>query len=188
MPETNMTGTNMPGSNRVYHIHYEAGRLPDEDAEKAKFGRDTAQQITGLPKKSFTALMQGNPSTGACRLTIAVDAADAESCRKLEQHGAQLSHTEPATAFINGDSCVMPSTFQLLRLGTLLEPQSLSNNPERQMRLANILAITVKGFPENARDFMTWQEIESDEQTGTVVLRWTSPKRPGPDVRGGQRP
>ncbi len=51
-------------------------------------------------------------------------------------------------------------------------PRAVSNYPERQQIIAQVLADSVPDFPEEAKDFLNWNFIESDEKTGIAVIHW----------------
>ena len=73
---------------------------------------------------------------------------------------------------MEGESCVIPGTFQLKHFGVVLDPRSVSNHPQRQQIIAETLAAHVPDLPEKARDFMNWKFIESEQETGVAVVHW----------------
>ena len=73
---------------------------------------------------------------------------------------------------MDGDSCIVPGSFQIRHFGVTIDPRTVSNHPKRQSIMANVLAEHVPDLPDVAKDFLNWHYIESDEETGMIVIFW----------------
>ena len=98
--------------------------------------------------------MQPSNLDPSCRITISVPRRMAEAVRRIEETGLQPVFQEPEAPYVEGNSCVLPGSFQIRRFGTTIDPRSVSDHPQRH------------------RDFRNWTWIDADEETGAATIHW----------------
>ena len=160
--------------NNVYHVHYENSQLPGQDEDKARFARERAAEITGTTPEEITYFMQPNNLEPTCRLTIVVPQRLTEAVRRTEEAGAEFQFEEPEQPYLDGNSCVIPGSFQVVNFGKWLEPQSLQDHPARQQIIAAALTAELPDLPHEAQNTLNWTSIETNEDTGLAVIRWSA--------------
>ena len=92
--------------------------------------------------------------------------------RRIRESGLEPEFTEPERPYVAGNSCVIPGSFQIRHFGVTLNPRAISDHPQRQSIIAETLAEYVPDFPEVAKDFLNWNYVEADEDTGLAVIYW----------------
>ena len=107
----------------------------------------------------------------SCRITISVP-------RRIEETGLQPVFQEPEAPYVEGNSCVLPGSFQIRRFGTTIDPRSVSAHPQRQTIIADTLVQHIPDLPKEARDFLNWTWIYADEETGTATIYWGEDELP----------
>ena len=73
---------------------------------------------------------------------------------------------------MEGNSCVLPGSFQVRHFGVTIDPRSVSDHPQRQGIIADTLVQPIPDLPEEARDFLNWTWTDADEETGAVTIHW----------------
>ena len=164
-------------TSNVYHVHFLDHQLPEDGAEKARFAREYAAELTGVPtagvqQDEIICFIQSHTQDPSCRVTISVPQRLTEAVRRIEESGLEPVFTEPEKPRLEGDTCVLPGSFQIRHFGVVLNPQSVSNHPVRQDIIAKTLAAHVPDLPEIAKDFLNWTWIDADEETGAAVISW----------------
>ena len=94
----------------------------------------------------------------------------AEVIRRIEETGLQPVFQEPEAPYVEGNSCVLPGSFQVRRFGTTIDPRSVADHPQRQSIIADTLMQHIPDLPEEARAFLNWTWIDADEQTGAATI------------------
>ena len=164
------TGGNRDGQQRP------SGPLPGHpvargDSEKARFAREYVTNLVGADS-AVTFFMQPSNLDPSCRITISVPRRMAEAVRRIEETGLQPVFREPEAPHVDGNSCVLPGSFQVRRFGVTIDPRSVSDHPQRQGIIADTLVQHIPDLPEEARDFLSWTRIDADEETGAVTIHW----------------
>ncbi len=159
-------------TSNVYHVHFTDHQLPESGEEKARFAREYSENLTGETAGEISVFIQQSAHDPTHRVTISVPQRLEEAVRRIEASGLSPAFTEPEAPRVDGDSCIIPGSFQIRHFGTILDPRSISNHPQRQSIIAETLAENVPDFPEHARDFLNWETLDSDDETGTAVLYW----------------
>ena len=156
----------------VYHIHFLDYQLPADDGDKVKFARDYAASLTGASLEDVICFIQQHTGDPSSRVTISIPQRLTEAVRRMEESGLQPVFEEPEKPYIDGDSCVVPGSFQIRHFGVTIDPRSVSNHPQRQSIMSEVLSQHVPELPETAKNFLNWNYIESDEETGLIVIYW----------------
>jgi hypothetical protein len=164
-----LEGTEMVSN--VYQIHFLDTQLPEGDSEKARFARKYVTNLVGA-ESAVTFFMQPSNLDPSCRITISVPRRMAEAVRRIEETGLQPVFREPEAPHVDGNSCVLPGSFQVRRFGVTIAPRSVSDHPQRQGIIADTLVQHIPDLPEEARDFLSWTRIDADEETGAVTIHW----------------
>ena len=159
-------------NSNVYHIHFLDHQLPESDADKAQFARDYAANLTGASLDDVTCFIQKHAGDPSYRLTISVPKRLADALRRVGESGLEPVYEEPERPYVDGDSCIVPGSFQLKHFGVNIDPRAVSNHPERQSIMAQVLTEHVPDLPAVAKDFLNWQYIEADEETGQIAIFW----------------
>ena len=158
----------------VYHVHFLDTQLP-----KARFAREYVANLVGAESAGDVAfLMQPSNLDPSCRITISAPRRMAEAVRRIEETGLQPVFQEPEAPYVEGNSCVLPGSFQVRNFGVTIDPRSVSDHPQRQRIIADTLVQHIPGLPEEARDFLNWTWIASDEETGTATIHWGEDELP----------
>ena len=98
--------------------------------------------------------------------------------RRIEETGLQPVFREPEAPHVDGNSCVVPGSFQVRHFGVTIDPRSVSDHPQRQGIIADTLVQHIPDLPEEARDFLNWTWIDADEETGAVTIHWGEDELP----------
>ena len=160
-------------TSNVYHVHFMDTQLPQDDSQKARFAREYVERLTGMePPEDITFFIQPNNHDPSCRITISVPQRMTEAVRRIEDTGLQPVFQEPEAAHVEGNSCVLPGSFQVLHFGTTIDPRSVSDNPQRQGIIADTLVQHLPDLPREARDFLNWTWMDADGETGTLTIYW----------------
>ena len=156
----------------VYHVHFLGHQLPEQDDELRAFFEKYLEDMAGPDRDGVAHVVQKSNFDDSCRLTVSVPHRLEDIIRRIDQSGLEPVFEEPETPYLEGESCVIPGTFQLQKFGTVLDPRSVSDHPQRQQIIAETLAEHVPDFPEEARDFLNWKFIETDQETGVAIVHW----------------
>ena len=105
-------------------------------------------------------------------MTISVPQRLTDAIRRIADSGLEPVFEEPEMPYVDGDSCVVPGSFQIRHFGAAIDPRAVSNHPQRQSIMAEVLAEHVPDFPDIAKNFLNWNYIETDEETGLIVISW----------------
>ena len=159
-------------NSNVYHVHFLDHQLPESDDDKIQFARDYAAQLTGATLDDVTCFIQKHAGDPSYRLTISVPKRLADALRRVGESGLEPVFEEPEKPYVDGDSCIVPGTFQLKHFGVTIDPQAVSNHPQRQSIIAQALTEHVPDLPEVAQNFLNWTYVESDEATGLIRISW----------------
>ena len=144
----------------VYQIHFLDTQLPEGDSEKARFAREYVTNLVGAESAwEVVFFMQPSNLDPSCRITISVPRRMAEAVRRIEETGLQPVFQEPEAPYVDGNSCVVPGSFQVRHFGVTIDP-------------ADTLVQHIPDLPEEARDFLNWTWIDADEETGAVTIHW----------------
>ena len=146
--------------------------MPADDGDKVKFARDYAAALTGASLEDVTCFIQQHTGDPSSRVTISIPQRLTEAVRRMEESGLQPVFEEPEKPYVDGDSCIVPGSFQIRHFGVTIDPRSVSNHPQRQSIIAEVLSQHVPELPETAKNFLNWNYIESDEETGLIVIYW----------------
>ena len=159
-------------TSNVYHVHFMDDQLPPDPEGKARFAREYSERLTGLSPEEMTCLIQPHNHDASCRVTITVPQRHREAIRRIEESGLEPAFSEPEQPILEDNACILPSTFQILHFGGEINPQSVQDHPGRLSIIAKTLTEHVPGLPPEARDFLNWIGIETDEQTGAARIFW----------------
>ena len=159
-------------TSNVYHVHFLDHQLPESDDDKIQFARDYAAQLTGATLDDVTCFIQKHAGDPSYRLTISVPKRLADALRRVGESGLEPVFEEPEKPYVDGDSCIVPGTFQLKHFGVTIDPQAVSNHPQRQSIIAQVLTEHVPDLPQVAQNFLNWTYVESDEATGLIRISW----------------
>ena len=160
-------------NSNVYHVHFLDHQLPEDDQDKAQFAREYAVELTGASLDDITCFMQKHAGDPSYRLTISVPQRLADAIRRVGESGLEPVFEEPEMPYVDGDSCIVPGSFQIRHFGVTIDPRAVSNHPERQSAMARVLVEHVPDLPDVARDFLNWHYIEADEATGLIAIFWS---------------
>ena len=159
-------------NSNVYHVHFLDHQLPEQDGDKAQFARDYAVELTGASLDDITCFIQKHTGDPSYRVTISVPQRLTDALKRVGQSGLEPVFEEPENPYVDGDSCIVPGSFQIRHFGGAVDPRTASNHPERQGIMAQVLTEHVPDLPDVAKDFLNWRCIESDEETGLIVIFW----------------
>ncbi len=159
-------------NSNVYHVHFLGHQLPESEDQLRAFFDKYVEDLAGPERDEITQVVQKSNVEDSYRLTVAVPQRLQEVVERIARSGLEPEFEEPEKPHVEGNSCIVPGTFQLRKFGVTLHPRSISNNPERQQMIAQVLADSVPDFPEEGKDFLNWNYIESDEETGIAVIHW----------------
>ena len=159
-------------NSNVYHVHFLDHQLPAGEFDLVEFARDYAVELTGASIDDITCFIQRHTGDPSYRVTISVPQRLADAVRRVEDSGLRPVFEEPEKPYVDGDSCIIPGSFQIKHFGVTIDPRTVSNHPERQSIMAQVLSDHVPGLPDAAKDFLNWNYIEADEETGLIVIFW----------------
>ena len=125
-------------NSNVYHVHFLDHQLPEDDQDKAQFAREYAVKLTGASLDDITCFMQKHAGDPSYRLTISVPQRLADALRRVGESGLEPVFEEPEKPYVDGDSCIVPGSFQIRHFGVTIDPRAVSNHPERQSAMARI--------------------------------------------------
>lgn len=159
-------------NSNVYHVHFLDHQLPESEEDKVQFARDYAVELTGASLNDITCFIQKHTGDPSYRVTVSVPQRLADSLTRVGEFGIEPVFEEPEHPYVDGDSCIVPGSFQIRHFGANIDPRAVSNHPERQSIMAAVLAEHVPDLPEVAKDFLNWRYIEADGETGLIVIFW----------------
>ena len=163
--------------NNIYQIHIDT---PPPGAEDRETWQAMVRELTGADGETPTHFVQASTQDDSHRLTIAVPEDDDDLNRNLARAGHLPEFAEPDTPVLDQDSVIIPTTFQLSQFGAIIDPRSISNNPQRQALMAEALMEALPDLPDPARNFLHWTAIDQDE-SGVATLSWHDPRTQEPD-------
>lgn len=163
----------------VYHVHFLDHQLPEGDQDKMQFAREYAADLTGASLDDITCFLQKHTGDPSYRLTISVPQRLTDALRRVSESGLEPVFEEPEKPCVDGDSCIVPGSFQIRHFGVAIDPRAVSNHPERQSVMARVLAEQVPDLPDVAKDFLNWHYIEADEETGLIAIFWSDGETDG---------
>ena len=165
-------------TSNVYQVHFPNDQLPETGEEKAQFAREYAERISGAKSDRFIQYIQPhNHEASSCRITIIVPEELTEVNESIRRAGLEPAFQEPQHPEVDGNSCIIPNSFQIRQFGLNLDPATGSNHPTRQGLIASALTQHVPGIPAAAMDILNWTDIEKDEATGILILHWLDPEQ-----------
>ena len=159
-------------NSNVYHVHFLDHQLPESEEDKVQFARDYAVDLTGASLDDITCFIQKHTGDPSYRVTISVPQRLADALTRVGESGLEPVFEEPEHPYVDGDSCIVPGSFQIRHFGVNIDPRAVSNHPERQSTMATVLAEHVPDLPDVAKNFLNWRYIEADEETGLIVIFW----------------
>ena len=160
-------------NSNVYHVHFLDHQLPEGDQDKAQFAREYAVELTGAGLDDITCFIQKHTGDPSYRLTISVPQRLADALERVRESGLEPVFEEPEKPYVDGNSCIVPGSFQIRHFGLTIDPRAVSNHPERQSTMARVLVEHVPDLPDVASDFLNWRYIEADEETGSIAIFWS---------------
>ena len=168
-------------NSNVYHVHFLDHQLPESEEDKVQFARDYAVELTGASPDDITCFIQKHTGDPSYRVTISVPQRLADSLKRVGEFGLEPVFEEPEKPYVDGDSCIVPGSFQVKHFGVNIDPIAVSDHPERQGVMASVLTEHVPDLPEVAKDFLNWRYIEADEETGLIAIFWGGDGEYGPE-------
>ena len=163
----------------VFHITLEPSQLPEDDGEKNAAAKTIAANLTGQ-NQGWRHFLQYSDHLDNFRLTIMVPEDMESALEKLTREGYFSIGEEPTLPEVNGNTAVIPSSYQFDKAGLLIHPRSVESNPERLLSLAQLLADA--GLPNAFHDYRNWADMDHDEEIGTFFVTLYDPKIPEPEI------
>ena len=157
----------------VYHIPFGQEELPEDHDEKVRFTREYVRKLVpDIPDGVTYYLMQEQDGNGYV-ITIIVPNRLTSTVAAITASGLQPSFTEPEHPYMEDNALFIPSSFQVLRTGGLIDPMTASNNPPYLWELSSMLEEHIQNAPDEALDIDNWTDIQVEPDTGLAVISWT---------------
>ena len=159
-------------NSNVYHIHFLDHQMPAGEPDLVRFARDYAAELSGASLDDITCFIQQHTGDPSYRVTISVPQRLTDAIRRIADSGLEPVFEGPERPYVDGDSCIVPGSFQIRHFGATIDPRAVSNHPQRQSIMAEVLTEHVPDLPDIAKNFLNWNYIETDEETGLIVIFW----------------
>ena len=161
----------------VYHIPFGLEELPEDHDAKVSFTRKyVRERVPDIPDGVTYYLMQEEDGNGYI-IAIIIPNRLTSTVAAIAASGLKPSFTEPEQPYMESNSFFIPSTFQVLRAGGLIDPTAASNNPPYLWEIARMLEEEVQDAPDEALDIDNWTDIQVEPDTGLAIISWTPGKQ-----------